>query len=242
MNAMPEERFLLAQLHELFMFLRQRGCGHFRGRTARADRPDADPGGPELPGGQRAAAALLRGGGAVRQAISVLKKRSGPHREDHPRTAARVDRRIVVGEPLTEFPRRAHRVPVYKGGAAESNGRGMSGTGQRRLSARAPIGRDASMAVRAAGRRRHRRGRLPTVDGLVRVDRRGRRRPAVARGSGSGGSACARWSICLDRQPPWSDLAVIVLAGGQFTSRASGRSWCWDRSATSRFWSARYGG
>ena len=25
LNAMPEERFLLAQLHELFMFLRQRG-------------------------------------------------------------------------------------------------------------------------------------------------------------------------------------------------------------------------
>ena len=90
---MPEERFLLAQLHELFMFLRQRGVLAIsvvaqHGMVGQMQTPVdlsylADN------------VLLLRffeASGAVRQAISVLKKRSGPAREDHPRAAARADR------------------------------------------------------------------------------------------------------------------------------------------------------
>ena len=89
LNAMPEERFLLAQLHELFMFLRQRGVVAIsivaqHGLVGQMQAPVdlsylADN------------VVLLRffeANGEVRQAISVLKKRSGAAREDHPRAAA----------------------------------------------------------------------------------------------------------------------------------------------------------
>ena len=50
LNAMPEERFLLAQLHELFTFLRQRGVLDHLGRcAARAGRRDAGADRRQLP-------------------------------------------------------------------------------------------------------------------------------------------------------------------------------------------------
>jgi circadian clock protein KaiC len=122
MNAMPEERFLLAQLHELFMFLRQRGVLAIsvvaqHGMVGQMQTPVdlsylADN------------VLLLRffeAAGAVRQAISVLKKRSGPH-EKTIRELRLATNGIVVGEPLTEFDGVLTGVPVYKGGAAESTG------------------------------------------------------------------------------------------------------------------------
>jgi circadian clock protein KaiC len=123
MNAMPEERFLLAQLHELFMFLRQRGVLAIsvvaqHGLVGQMQTPVdlsylADN------------VLLLRffeAAGTVRQAISVLKKRSGPH-EKTIRELRLEASGIVVGEPLTEFRGVLTGVPVYTGrGAAESTG------------------------------------------------------------------------------------------------------------------------
>jgi circadian clock protein KaiC len=115
LNAMPEERYLVAQLHELFMFLRQRGVLAIsivaqHGMVGQMQAPVdlsylADN------------VLLLRffeANGAVRQAISVLKKRSGPH-EKTIRELRLEASGITVGEPLTEFHGVLTGVPVYKG-------------------------------------------------------------------------------------------------------------------------------
>jgi circadian clock protein KaiC len=60
--------------------------------------------------------------GAVRQAISVLKRRSGPH-EKTIRELRLESSGITVGDPLTEFQGVLTGVPVYQGrGAAPSTG------------------------------------------------------------------------------------------------------------------------
>jgi circadian clock protein KaiC len=120
---MPEERFLLAQLHELFMFLRQHGVLAIsivaqHGLVGQMQTPVdlsylADN------------VLLLRffeARGAVRQAISVLKRRSGPH-EKTIRELRLESSGITVGDPLTEFQGVLTGVPVYQGrGAAPSTG------------------------------------------------------------------------------------------------------------------------
>ena len=130
LNSMPEERFLLAQLHELFMFLRQRGVLAIsvvaqHGLVGQMQAPVdlsylADN------------VLLLRffeARGSVRQAISVLKKRSGPHEKTI--RELRLDATgIIVGEPLTEFHGVLTGVPVYQGqDAASPGGRAAGSTG-----------------------------------------------------------------------------------------------------------------
>jgi circadian clock protein KaiC len=122
LNAMPEERYLVAQLHEMFMFLRQRGVLAIsivaqHGMVGQMQAPVdlsylADN------------VLLLRffeANGAVRQAISVLKKRSGRH-EKTIRELRLEASGITVGEPLTEFHGVLTGVPVYKGTKAAPPG------------------------------------------------------------------------------------------------------------------------
>jgi circadian clock protein KaiC len=123
LNAMPEERYLVAQLHELFMFLRQRGVLAIsvvaqHGMVGQMQAPVdlsylADN------------VVMLRffeALGAVRQAISVLKKRSGPH-EKTIRELRLTPSGITVGEPLAEFQGVLTGVPVLHGrGTAGSIG------------------------------------------------------------------------------------------------------------------------
>jgi circadian clock protein KaiC len=118
LNAMPEERYLVAQLHELFMFLRQRGVLAIsvvaqHGMIGQMQAPVdlsylADN------------VVLLRffeALGAVRQAISVLKKRSGPH-EKTIRELRLTSSGITVGAPLAEFQGVLTGVPVLQGKGA----------------------------------------------------------------------------------------------------------------------------
>ena len=122
MNAMPEERFLVAQLHELFMFLRQHGVLAIsvvaqHGLLGQMQTPVdlsylAD---------NVLALRFFEAGGAIRQAISALKKRSGPHEKTI--RELRLDASgIVVGEPLAEFQGVLTGIPVYRGGGAGSTG------------------------------------------------------------------------------------------------------------------------
>jgi circadian clock protein KaiC len=116
MNAMPSERLLGVQLHELLSFLNDHGVtsvltlvqhGVFGGPVDEAVDVSylADT------------VVLLRYfefQGAVRGAISVVKKRSGPH--EHTIRECRVERGgLVVGEPLTEFRGVLTGVPEYTG-------------------------------------------------------------------------------------------------------------------------------
>jgi len=104
LNAMPGEKFLAVQLHELLMFLGQQGVatlliGAHQGMigTQMVTPVDASY--------LADAVILLRyfeAAGQVRQSISVIKKRGGEH-ERSIREFFMKDGKIAVGPPLTEF-------------------------------------------------------------------------------------------------------------------------------------------
>jgi circadian clock protein KaiC len=116
MNAMPQENFLLLQLHELLAYLSQRGVASIlvmaqHGFLGEMHTPAdltylADT------------VILLRYfeyAGLLKKAISVIKKRSGFH-ENAIREFAIRDSRLVVGDPLTHFRGVLKGVPDYIGG------------------------------------------------------------------------------------------------------------------------------
>jgi circadian clock protein KaiC len=103
LNAMPEERFLQAQLHELFMYLRHRGvlaisimAQHGLVGTMQA------PIDLSYLADNVVVLRFFEAAGQVRQAISVMKKRSG-HHERTIRELCLMPGGIRVGEPLTSF-------------------------------------------------------------------------------------------------------------------------------------------
>ena len=116
LNAMPEERFLTIQLHELLMYLAQQGVatiliGAHQGLIGSQMHTPVDA------SYLADAVILLRyfeARGEVRQAISVMKKRGGSHertiRELHMSRG-----RIHVGDTLRNFRGILTGVPVYEG-------------------------------------------------------------------------------------------------------------------------------
>ena len=116
LNAMPEERFLTIQLHELLMYLSQKGVaslliGAHHGVIGSQMQTPVDA------SYLADAVILLRyfeARGAVRQAISVVKKRGGKH-ERTIREFGMDDGSIRVGDPLREFRGILTGVPVYEG-------------------------------------------------------------------------------------------------------------------------------
>ena len=116
LNAMPEERFLTIQLHELLMYLSEKSVasmliGAHHGIIGSQMHTPVDA------SYLADAVILLRyfeAKGEVRQAISVVKKRGGVH-ERTIREYAMTDGRIQVGDPLTNFRGVLTGVPVYEG-------------------------------------------------------------------------------------------------------------------------------
>lgn len=116
LNAMPEERFLSVQLHELLTYLGQRNvatilvCAHSGLLGAQMSTPvDASY--------LADAVVLLRyfeSRGEVRQALSVMKKRGSRH-ERTIREFGFHNGRISVGKALREFRGVLTGVPVYEG-------------------------------------------------------------------------------------------------------------------------------
>jgi circadian clock protein KaiC len=115
LNAMPEERFLTAQLHELLTFLRQRGVLTIllmaqHGFVGRMEGP--------VDVSYLADTVLMtrffEASGRVRKALSVVKKRSGLH-EDTIREFAFTGEGLTVGPPLSEFRGVLSGVPHYHG-------------------------------------------------------------------------------------------------------------------------------
>ena len=117
LNAMPEERFLIIQLHELLTYLGPARRRHAPGR--RAPRPDRQRrcSTPVDASYLADAVILLRyfeAEGEVRQAISVVKKRGGAHERTIREFRLRRRRRSSVGEPLREFRGVLTGVPVLR--------------------------------------------------------------------------------------------------------------------------------
>jgi circadian clock protein KaiC len=116
LNAMPEERFLTVQLHELLSYLGQRNvatilvCAHSGLLGANMSSP--------VDASYLADAVLLlryfESRGEVRQALSVMKKRGSKH-ERTIREFGFDNGRIVVGSALREFRGVLTGVPVYEG-------------------------------------------------------------------------------------------------------------------------------
>ena len=116
LNAMPEERFLTIQLHELLMYLGQRGVatiliGAHQGLIGSQMNTPVDA------SYLADAVILLRyfeAKGEVRQVISVMKKRGSKH--ERTIREFRLDGgRISIGEALTDFRGILTGVPVYEG-------------------------------------------------------------------------------------------------------------------------------
>jgi len=116
LNAMPEERYLLIQLHELFTYLGQQGVTTFlvvaqHGLVGRAMQSPIDA------SYLADTVILLRyfeARGEVRQAISVMKKRSGWH--ERTIRELRIDQcGLHVGSPLSLFQGVLNGTPEYIG-------------------------------------------------------------------------------------------------------------------------------
>lgn len=103
MNAMPSERFLTLHLHELLSYLGQQGVTTMLLMTQHG----LLGGGTELPidASYLADAVIMlryfEALGEVRQAISVIKRRTGPH--ERTIREMRFDGGIRIGEPIRDF-------------------------------------------------------------------------------------------------------------------------------------------
>jgi circadian clock protein KaiC len=116
LNAMPEERFLTIQMHELLTSLNQQGvvtllvmAQHgFLGSTM------ATPVDVSYLADTVLMLRYFEAGGAVRRALSVVKKRSGAH-ENTIREFQVSAEGIRIGEPLKEFQGVLTGVPLFSG-------------------------------------------------------------------------------------------------------------------------------
>jgi circadian clock protein KaiC len=121
LNAMPNEQFLAMQLHELFSYLGQQGIATIitlaqHGMIGTAMQSPIDV-------SYLADTILLfryfERAGQIRQALSVVKKRSGPH-ERSIRELIFDKSRVYVGEPLTNFEGVLTGIPRFLGGGSSS--------------------------------------------------------------------------------------------------------------------------
>jgi circadian clock protein KaiC len=124
LNAMPEERFLTIQLHELLTYLGQQGVLTL---LLVAQHGMIGPMQSPVDASYLADTVLLlryfEAGGQIRKAISVMKKRRGSH-EASIREFRLTDQGIQVGEPLAQFRGILTGVPVYlnPGPGSEADG------------------------------------------------------------------------------------------------------------------------
>ena len=121
MQAMPDERFLTAQLHELLSYLGQQGVLTLL-LVAQHGLVGAELGAPADVSYLADSVILLRffeAGGGVHKAISVLKKRTGAH-ETTIRELVIARGGVRVGEPLVHFRGVLSGVPVFDGPAPDA--------------------------------------------------------------------------------------------------------------------------
>jgi circadian clock protein KaiC len=117
LNAMPEERFLTTHLHELFAYLNQKGILTIIVVAQHGVVGPSSSGG-DIDVSYLADNVLLfryfEANGEVKQAVSVFKKRTGPH-ERSIRELSIDERGLGVGAPLRHLRGVMTGVPVYGG-------------------------------------------------------------------------------------------------------------------------------
>jgi circadian clock protein KaiC len=123
LQAMPDERFLTAQMHELLTYLNQQGVVTIL-VMAQHGFMGASMTSPVDVSYLADTVVLLRyfeAAGAIRRAISVVKKRTGRHEDTIREMRLSASRGVEVGEPLTAFHGVLTGVPVFTGDAAGKN-------------------------------------------------------------------------------------------------------------------------
>jgi circadian clock protein KaiC len=117
LNAMPEERYLILQMHELLSYLNQLGVVTI---LVLAQHGLMGPMKTPLDISYLSDAVLMlryfEAEGRVRRAMSLVKKRSGPH-EDTIREFRLSAAGLQVGPPLTQFHGIFTGTPIYSGNA-----------------------------------------------------------------------------------------------------------------------------
>ena len=123
LNAMPEERFLTAQLHELLTFLGQQGVATILTLTQSGMVGSmSTPVDTTYLADNVVLFRFFEAGGWVRRAVSVVKKRNGYHE----RTIREIDmdeRGVVIGEPLEGFQGVLTGVPTFFGKSGQLLGK-----------------------------------------------------------------------------------------------------------------------
>ena len=120
LNAMPGERYLINQLHELTSYLNYKGVVTIlilaqHGLVAGAEAP------VDLSYLSDTVVSLrfFEAAGEVKQSIAVMKKRSGPHEKTIREFKLEAGRGVRVGQPLKQFQGVLTGVPVFHGAARE---------------------------------------------------------------------------------------------------------------------------
>jgi len=115
LNAMPDERYLTIQLHELLAYLGQRNVATILVSAHRGLRgPTIAPVDATYLVDAVVLTRFFETRGEIRQGLSVIKKRGG-HHERTIREFSLENGRIRVGKPLTSFRGVLPGVPVYEG-------------------------------------------------------------------------------------------------------------------------------
>jgi len=115
LQAMPDERFLTVQMHELLTYLNQQGVVTIL-VLAQHGFLGSNMGTPVDVSYLADTVLMLRffeAGGAVRRAVSVVKKRTGFH-ENTIREMRMSSAGITVGRPLADFHGVLTGVPTYR--------------------------------------------------------------------------------------------------------------------------------
>jgi circadian clock protein KaiC len=123
LHAMPDERFLIIQLHELLSFLAHRGITTVmtlaeHGMVGKLVAP------VDLSYLADTVIALrfFEHAGTVRKGISVMKKRAGSHEDTIRELRLDSGSGIAVGEPLRDFQNVLAGVPAFVGSRSEMLG------------------------------------------------------------------------------------------------------------------------
>ncbi|UWZ84959.1 ATPase domain-containing protein [Occallatibacter riparius] len=117
MNSMSEERAITVQLHELLSYLNQVGVASFLvlAQFGLLGQSMSSPADVSYLADNVLLLRYFEAQGEVRQALSAVKRRSGPH-ERSIRELQIKDGKICIGEPLRNFVGVLTGTPRYKGG------------------------------------------------------------------------------------------------------------------------------
>jgi len=120
LNAMPGEKYLTNQLHELCSYLNQQGVVTIlilalHGLVGAAEAP------VDLSYLSDTVITLryFEAAGEVRQALAVVKKRSGPHEKSIREFQLKPRKGICVGQPLKDFQGVLSGTPIFRGSEAQ---------------------------------------------------------------------------------------------------------------------------